>query len=98
MLPHAVEFDPLLSHSCNKSSVRLPLPKATITRISQIGLATVSLALVVFLSLGVYQASKLRVLRVVAGSATGDSYILCAALKKVVERHSSHVRIDVVET
>lgn len=50
------------------------------------------------IALGIYQASKVRTLRVAAGSASGDSYILCAALKKVVERHNSNVRIDVVET
>jgi uncharacterized protein len=78
------------------------LPKPNIrldtNRISQIILAIFSLGLAAFIALGVYQASKVRTLRVAAGSATGDSYILCAALKKVVERHNSRVRLDVVET
>jgi hypothetical protein len=54
--------------------------------------------LAAFVVFGVYQSSRVRTLRAAAGSASGDSYILCAALKKVVERHNSNVRIDVVET
>ncbi len=37
-------------------------------------------------------------MRLAAGSVSGDSYILCAALKQVVERHNSTVKADVLET
>ncbi len=74
------------------------MPRLSISRIVQVALAILSLGLIAFLGAGVYQSSRVRILRAAAGSSNGDSYILLSALKKVVERHSSKVRIEVIET
>jgi len=60
-----------------------------------------SLALIVFLGLlaGLfYQTSRVRSLTLAAGSSSGESYVVCAALKTVVERHYPNIKIDLLET
>jgi uncharacterized protein len=64
----------------------------------EIALILLSVAFLAFLALVVYQTSRVQRLRLAAGSATGESYIVCAALKTVVERHNANLRISLLET
>jgi TRAP transporter TAXI family solute receptor len=45
-----------------------------------------------------YQGSRVENLTLAAGSPTGESYIVCNALKTVVERHYPKIRIQLLET
>lgn len=81
-----------------KDRLICPVPRLTLNKVSQIGLAVLTVALVSLLAVGVYQSSRTRTLNLAGGSADSDSHILCAALKRVVERHNPRVRINVLET
>jgi TRAP transporter TAXI family solute receptor len=67
-------------------------------RIAVIALVVFSVAIVGFIAMLVYQRSKVHRLTLAAGSPTGESYIICAALRTVVERHNSGIRIQLLET
>ncbi len=62
------------------------------------GLIALSLALIGLIASEMYERSKIHRLTLAAGSKTGESYILSAALKTVVERHNPHIQIEVQET
>src|ERR1700722_7994020 len=62
------------------------------------GLTALSLALIGVIASEMYESSKIHRLTLAAGSKTGESFILSAALKTVVERHNPHLQIEVVET
>lgn len=72
--------------------------KLELNRIWLIGLLLLSAGLLGGVAFGVYRSTIVYRLRFAAGASTGESYILATALKTVVERHDSHVRITVVET
>jgi hypothetical protein len=67
-------------------------------RILRIGLALLSVGLVAWLALVLIQRSTTQHLTLAAGASSGESYILSAALKTVVERHYPHIRINLLET
>jgi uncharacterized protein len=69
-----------------------------LNRVREAGLILISIILIGSLLAMLYQHSKVRRLTVAAGSPTGESYILCSALRVVVERHYPQIRITVVET
>jgi uncharacterized protein len=46
----------------------------------------------------IYQNTRVQRLTLAAGSSTGESYIICADLKTVVERHNANLRISLLET
>jgi TRAP-type uncharacterized transport system substrate-binding protein len=62
------------------------------------GLIALSFALIGVIASEMYESSKIHRLTLAAGSKTGESFILSAALKTVVERHNPHLQIEVVET
>lgn len=63
-----------------------------------IGLIVLSLALLRFIGNEIRAGSEIHRLTLAAGSKTGESYVLSAALRTVVERHNPRIRIDVLET
>jgi uncharacterized protein len=67
-------------------------------RILRMGLALLSVGLVAWLALVLIQRSTTQHLTLAAGASSGESYILSAALKTVVERHYPHIRINLLET
>jgi TRAP transporter TAXI family solute receptor len=69
-----------------------------LNKIVEVGMVVLSLALLVFLGTIAYQGSRVHYLTLAAGSPTGESYILSAALKTVVERHNPRIRITLRET
>lgn len=74
------------------------MPRLTLNKVSQIGLAVLTVGLVSLLAVGVYQSSRTQTLNLASGSSGSDSHILCAALKSVVERHNPKLRVNVLET
>lgn len=62
------------------------------------GLALLSVALVLGLAFLYRQQTQVYPLTLAAGDAHGESYVLSQALKVVVERHSSRIKITVRET
>ncbi len=57
-----------------------------------------SLALISFLATVLYQRAKIHQLTLAAGSRTGESYIVGAALRTVLERHNPRIRVTLRET
>lgn len=76
----------------------MKLDKLNLNRAWEFGLVVFSLCLIGFVSTLAYKRSKVQSLTLAAGSSTGEGYIVCAALKKVVERHNSRIRITLLET
>jgi len=72
--------------------------KLKLNKIIEIGLILFSLSLIGFVATLVYQRSKVQHLTLAAGSETGEGYIVCAALRTVVERHNPRIRITLLET
>jgi hypothetical protein len=70
--------------------------KPTLLREIALGLLTVRF--LSFLVLVIYQTTRVQRLMLAAGSSTGESYIVCAALKTVVERHNGNLKISPLET
>ena len=64
----------------------------------QVALVTLSLSLVGGLAVVFWQGSKTQHLTLAAGAASGESYIIGDALKKVVERHYPKILITLTET
>jgi TRAP-type uncharacterized transport system substrate-binding protein len=64
----------------------------------EFGLILLSLDILVFIGAVVCELSKTQRLALAAGSPTGESYIVCAALRTVVERHNSGIRITLLAT
>jgi uncharacterized protein len=62
------------------------------------GLIVLSLGIIGFIAFIVYQNSRVHRLVLAAGSRSAESYVVCAALKNVVERHNSKIRITLLET
>lgn len=62
------------------------------------GLALLSVGVLV-VALGAFlESRRVQTLSVAAGSARGESYLLCQALKKVVERHHPTIHLEIRET
>ena len=59
-------------------------------------LATVGLLFAAIV--GISSSSKIRTLRIAAGAPTGDSYLICRALKTVAEKTYPKLRVTVLET
>jgi TRAP transporter TAXI family solute receptor len=72
--------------------------KLDLNKIWGIGLIILSLALIGFVATPIYQRSKVHRLTLAAGSPTGESYIVCTALRTVVERLNSRIKITILET
>ncbi len=73
-------------------------PNLKINRIWEIATVLLSLAIIAFFTTLFYQRSRVHRLTLAAGSPTGESYIIGAALRNVVERHNSRIRIELLET
>lgn len=69
-----------------------------LNKVWEIGLVVFSLALIGFVGNLGYRQTRVKSLPLAAGSSTGDSYIICAALRTVVERHYRGIRIRLLET
>jgi len=78
--------------------VDLKIPEFKINRIWEIASVLLSVAILVFLANLFYQRSKVQHVTIAAGSPTGESYIISAALRTVVERHYPGIRIKLLET
>ncbi len=76
--------------------MKLPPIKPTLLREIALGLLTVGF--LSFLVLVIYQTTRVQRLTLAAGSSTRESYIVCAALKTVVERHNANLKISLLET
>src|ERR1700749_1494757 len=63
-----------------------------------IAIGAISVSVVAGLGIAFVQASKTQHLTLATGSASGESYILGNALKKVVERHYPKIQIQLIET
>jgi uncharacterized protein len=61
-------------------------------------LASLTAAVVCGVSLLWVQCARVQTLAVAAGSPSGESYIIAAALKTVVERHCPKVKLNVIAT
>jgi uncharacterized protein len=72
--------------------------KLDYNRVLRGGLGLLSLILVVCLAVALVRSSTTQRLTLAAGASSGESYILSAALKTVVERHYPKIRITLVET
>jgi uncharacterized protein len=70
----------------------------SLNAVRAIGLIALSLAFAGFVAALLIQGAWVRHLTLAAGSATGESYTVCYALKTVVERRNSRIRIAVLET
>ena len=62
------------------------------------GLGLLTLALIVSLLAEIRHLITVQSLTLAAGSSSGDSYVICSALKTVVEHHYPNVRIKIRET
>jgi len=60
-----------------------------LSKIWAVGLIVLSLGIIGFIAAILYQNSKVHSLVLAAGSRSAESYIVCAALKNVVERHNN---------
>jgi TRAP transporter TAXI family solute receptor len=69
-----------------------------LSRIWGAGLIFLSLGIIGFIAIVIYQNSKVHRLVLAAGSRSAESYIVCAALRNVVERHNSKIKIALLET
>jgi uncharacterized protein len=67
-------------------------------RVLRITVLALSLAVITFLAWTLGQRSQTQHLTLAAGASSGESYILSHALKTVVERHDSRIRITLLET
>jgi uncharacterized protein len=67
-------------------------------QIVRLSLILVSAALLALVAIILWQTTRTETLTLAAGAPSGESYILGAALKKVVERHYPRIRINLVET
>ena len=74
------------------------MAKLKLNSIWQIGLMLFSLALAAFVARIAYQDSKVYRLTLAAGTPSGESFIVCSALSKVVERHNPAIRITLQST
>jgi TRAP transporter TAXI family solute receptor len=69
-----------------------------VNRIAQAALALLTAGVLVLASAMWMHSNRTERLTIAAGAASGESYILTQALKTVVERHYSRIRMDVLET
>ncbi len=76
----------------------MKLAKSKLNRIRLIGSILFTTVVVAFVGVLLYQNSRVEHLTLAAGSRTGESYIVSAALKTVVERHHPEIRIALRET
>jgi len=74
------------------------MPTPGLNRILPIAIGALSLSVISGLGVAFLQGSKTQHLTLAAGSATGESYILGNALKKVVERYNPRIRITLLAT
>jgi len=72
--------------------------KLELNRVVAVALIIVTVSALAGLAAILWQGSRTQHLTLVAGAATGESYILADALKQVVERHNPRIRITLVET
>jgi len=74
------------------------IPQRDWVRVGVIGLAAGSILLAIIAATLLYQHRRTRTLVIAAGSASGESYVISQALKVVVERTHSNLRVSVLET
>jgi uncharacterized protein len=74
------------------------MAKLDFNRLMQLTLAALSVGLVAVITVVVWQRSKTEYLTLAAGTSSGESYILGSALKTIVERHYSRIRITLLKT
>jgi uncharacterized protein len=74
------------------------MAKLDLHRILPVALVAVSVCFVAWLVVVLQQQSRTQYLTLAAGDSHGESYILSSALKTVVERHYSGIRINLIET
>jgi uncharacterized protein len=67
-------------------------------RVSEIALGLLTLALIIFVGTIVRNSLRIRTLTIAAGSSSGGSYIVCNALKAVLERHYPNIKLRLLET
>lgn len=80
-------------------ATKVPKPVARkIDTLMEWALVTISAAFVVFVAILVYRNSKTQTLTIAAGSSTGESFIICEALRTVVERHNPALRLNLRQT
>jgi uncharacterized protein len=88
-----------IAHQVSRArSIRKTMVGSGLNRTIQIAVAGLTLVTVFVVALTCWQHSRTYHLTLAAGSRGGESYILSAALKKVVERHYSGIKITVVES
>src|ERR1700758_4244605 len=86
-----------IAHQVSRArSIRKTMVGSGLNRTIQIAVAGLTLVTVFVVALTCWQHSRTYHLTLAAGSRGGESYILSAALKKVVERHYSGIKITVV--
>ena len=74
------------------------MAKLDFNRVLRITLVLLSVGLVAWLALALWQRSRTEHLTLAAGASSGESYILGNALKTVVERHYPKIRVTLLET
>jgi uncharacterized protein len=74
------------------------MAKLEFNKVLRISIVAVSLSVIAAIAVAFFQHSRTQKLTLAAGSVSGESYILGAALKKVVERHYPKIRITLSET
>src|SRR5450432_330852 len=74
------------------------MAKLDFNRVLRMTLVVLSVGLVAWLALALWQRSRTEYLILAAGASSGESYILGNALKTVVERHYPKIRLTVLET
>jgi uncharacterized protein len=74
------------------------MAKLDFNRVLRMTLVVLSVGLVSGIALALWQRSRTEHLTLAAGASSGESYILGNALKTVLERHYSKIRITLLET
>jgi TRAP transporter TAXI family solute receptor len=74
------------------------MTKPELNRVLRITLLALSVSLITYLAIALWQRSRTEYLTLAAGASSGESYILGNALKTVVERHYPKIRITLLET
>jgi uncharacterized protein len=74
------------------------MAKLDFNRVLRMTLVVLSVGLVAWLALALWQRSRTEHLTLAAGASSGESYILGNALKAVVERHYPKIRMTLLET
>jgi uncharacterized protein len=74
------------------------MPRLRIQWVGPLLMVLATFGVLVAVAVAIESASKIRTIRIAAGARTGDSYLICQALKAVAERTYPKLRVTILET